>query len=172
MSIQVKILPPLIKTIYRNYRSFFVEILKDEPNKVNVLLVYFATEENAWEDKFEGGKEWFSRQNTDKEFNFVLATIEDFMEQLKDADVVYLHGGNTALLLKALKKYPEFVNRVGGKTIAGSSAGAYALSKYFISNSQTKLSEGLGLVPVRLRCHYDKEADLNEIKKLESIICF
>jgi len=42
-----------------------------------------------------------------------------------------------------------------GKTVAGSSAGAYALARFGASHDEAEVREGLGLVPIRIVCHYE-----------------
>ncbi len=68
-----------------------------------------------------------------------------------------MRGGETEKLLFELKKHPEFKDAIKGKTIAGSSAGAYAVSRYYHSANRGGIHEGLGILPVRMICHYQSD---------------
>jgi len=73
-----------------------------------------------------------------------------------------MRGGSTPKLLGVLRKYESLKENLQGKTVAGSSAGAYAIGKYSAfhdDESGGKVREGLGLLPVRVVCHY-QSADL------------
>lgn len=153
--------------------EFFKEIFKDTPQKVKILLVYFTKEKSRHEGIFKEDAPQFEKNKGDKEIFLEIAEEELFMQQIKNADVIYLHGGKTYRLLGALNKYPDFKKAVEGKTVAGESAGAYALSTCFYSKSEGGIFEGLGLVPVKTICHYDGEngEKLNECpKNLETLL--
>ena len=109
--------------------SFYRELVRDLPTGATLLLVYFASE-------YEEVREAFTEQTnrvheiTGKDLRFVLATEEDFMSQVRQADGVHFRGGNTTKLLSILRGYPELVTVLKEKkVISGSSAGAYALAK-------------------------------------------
>ena len=58
-------------------------------------------------------------------------------------------------LLRLLREFPSLEQYIQGKTVAGSSAGAYAIAKYGASHSEDAMREGLGLAPLRVVCHYE-----------------
>lgn len=126
------------------------------PLNGTVLLVYFASRSENNDDRIQ-----YDIQKC-KEFattnlNIVVATPEAFMDQLTIADAVYLRGGSTEKLLEALRRYPNLKEKMVGKTIAGSSAGAYALSTYFSSHYEDVAQAGLGIAPVRVVTHFGSE---------------
>ena len=90
----------------------------------------------------------------DKRVTIVKATEENFIEEIKSADVIYIRGGDTQKLKDTLDGYPGFKELIKGKTVAGSSAGAYVLSTYYYTNSKGKVLEGYGCLPLRVVCHY------------------
>ncbi|HEX7651566.1 MAG TPA: Type 1 glutamine amidotransferase-like domain-containing protein [Candidatus Paceibacterota bacterium] len=135
-------------------RSFYEEFARDIPDGGTILLVYFASRSDDTADVFAEQSKWIREQSHGKTFHFVHATKEGFLEQLKQADAVYFHGGSTNKLLAVLRTYPDFAPLVQGKSVAGSSAGAYALAMYGTSHSEAAMREGLGLVPLRVICHY------------------
>jgi peptidase E len=144
--------------------SFFREILKDAPNNLNVLLVYFAKEM----DKVSASEKdiaQFERNKQNRNIFFQVAEEKSFVEEVRSADVIYFHGGKTLKLLEILKKVHGLKELLIGKVVAGESAGAYVLSSVFYSKSANGLYRGLGLVPVKLICHY---VGLNEDKLVDN----
>ena len=139
-------------------RSFYREIIKDIPDGGTVLLVYFAsraTDLQSDEEKMKCDIEGFKKQSEGKHLNFVMATREEFIDQLSQADAVYIRGGSTAQLMEILRSYPDLKPYTEGKVLAGSSAGAYALSTFYDSHYEDLVLDGLALAPVRVVCHCD-----------------
>ena len=136
---------------------FFSEILKDVPENMKVLLVYFAKEKDEYDRMEREDKQQFENNSRGRKLSFEIASENDFIEQIKQSDVVYLHGGQTMKLLETLKKYPDFQDTIKGKIIAGESAGAYVLSSCFYSKTEGGIFKGLGFVPVKTICHYAGE---------------
>lgn len=136
-------------------RSFYEEFMRDVPEHGTVLIVHFASREDDTTVAFDEQCRKFAEQAQGKTVNFVKATEKDFTEQFKEADAIYFHGGSTNKLLRVLRTYPDLRPLTEGKTIAGSSAGAYALAKLGASHSEDATREGLGWVPLRVVCHYE-----------------
>ena len=87
-------------------------------------------------------------------------------------------GGETRILRDYLAKVEHLENIWKDKTIAGSSAGALALSSYWYENDDDTYNQGLGILPFKLFCHYSEEksdklrrlkgyGDDNEVKTIE-----
>lgn len=146
--------------------TFFREMTQGLTGKVSVLLNYFATvEEPRNEQYFKEEKERLLQNSENKDLEFEIAKVDKLKEQLEKADVMYIRGGSSKKLLEAISKTPNLEKLFEGKTIAGSSAGAYALSKYFWNNDSGKLREGLGILNIKCFCHYKTE-DKEDLKKL------
>ena len=137
--------------------SFFYEMVKSVPNNGRVLLVYFASDDSKVDNKYIEDCERMKLYEGDKNISFIKATHEDFLVQVEKADVIYLRGGDTQKLQNILAEYQNFSDSIKGKTMAGSSAGAYVLSKYYFTNSLNKVLEGLGCLPVRCICHFESK---------------
>ena len=60
-------------------------------------------------------------------------------------------------LIETIKRHSDFAEAIRGKVMAGSSAGAYLFSKYYHSGSEDKIFEGLGILPIRITCHYESK---------------
>ncbi len=134
--------------------KFFKEILSIKKNKLKVLLVYFAKTFEDYERITNEDKYQFNKNKGEKELVFEIAKKDKFANQIKSADIVYLHGGKTLRLLKTLKSYKNLKKLFNSKVVAGESAGAYVLSTCFYSKSEGGVFKGLGFVPVKTICHY------------------
>lgn len=148
--------------------KFFSEIIKDLLSPINLLIVYFSRGEEEWPKLLKQDKEIINSIADDKKINFVLANkdIEKFVQQIKDADGIYMRGGKTNMLKEILAKIKNLKKLFTDKVIAGSSAGAYVLSRYYM-NSMGKIGEGLGILPIKTLAHY-KESRKNELDKLKN----
>lgn len=137
-------------------QAFFVEFFKDVPDNGTVLFVYFATRiDEEIPEKFREHVKICEKFSTERNLNFKIATQENFLEQLKESDALLFNGGSTSKLLRVLCEYPDLKPLVTGKTVAGSSAGAYILATLGASHSEEVVREGLGFVPLRVICHYE-----------------
>lgn len=136
-------------------QSYFTEMVNDISDEGNILLVYFALKDEDVEEKYQDDSERLHTVAPGKRVKTVKASRKGFVDEVRDADVIYIRGGDTRKLRTALDAYPDFREAIRGKTVSGSSAGAYVLAKYYFSNSLNKIMEGYGCVPVRLVCHYE-----------------
>lgn len=139
--------------------KFFTEIIKDVPDRGHILIIYFARKKEDYNDLFARDKVNFLSHARNKELELVVAKKEQFVNQLKEADAIYMRGGDTFRLLEALK-HSDFTKNIKDKIVAGSSAGAYVLSRYFFSKSTNDIHEGLGLLPIKVICHYNGNREI------------
>ena len=107
----------------------------------------------------------FIRNKGDKEIEFQLAEEDKFLEQITNSDVIYFGGGTTVNLMNALSKFENLKEALEGKIVAGESAGANTFCSYCFSKSGGGVIKCLGIVPVFMFPHYDKdiEADLSSV---------
>jgi peptidase E len=145
--------------------SFFREMTSGLEGNITILLVYFAKDGSKVEQLAIEDKVRFTKNSENKNLEFLVANLDEVATQLNQANVVYIRGGDTALLLSKLNKIPNFANLIEGKIIGGSSAGAYALGKYFWENDTGELGEGLGILNIKVYCHYKPE-DGDIVKQL------
>ncbi len=141
-------------------RTFYEEIARDVPDQGKILLCYFASKDDDNSGRFKEDCARIKHQSHDKQFTFIEAEEDNFIDQLKLSDALYLRGGSTPKLLTALSKYNGFKEQLEGKTVAGSSAGAYVIGKYSAfhdDQSGGKVCKGLGLLPLRVVCHHESK---------------
>ncbi len=146
-----------INNTENNNDEFYLEILKDAPESSSVLLVLFANEYERFVPKKERIASEFKQVTKAQKLSFEIANEQDFISQIKKADIVYFVGGKNIKLLEVLNRFPELVNYLKGKVVAGESAGANVLAKYCYSPNADKAMEGLGLLPIRLIPHYHEK---------------
>jgi len=153
--------------------SFYRELTRDVDDGAKILFVYFSRTLDEYSGLFENDRQR-TLENTDRDnLNFILASQETFLDQLKDSDVVYMRGGNTNQLMHTLKKFPNLSDSFEGKTIAGSSAGAYALATWGTAHNEDSARQGLGILPVKVICHHQSEklppteSSVKEIQELD-----
>lgn len=138
--------------------AFFAEVLSTAPDNAKVLLVYFAKELDRIPKNSAEDMDQFNKNKGAKSLSFQIAEEQNFLSQIAWADVVYLHGGSSSKSIETLKKFPDLKSAFQGKIIAGDSAGANPLAAAFHS-ILNGLLEGLGILPIRLMCHYAGEVD-------------
>lgn len=136
-------------------KSFFKKVVEDAPRDGTVLLVYFAREEKNWKKLQEQDEKSLREAAGNKSLRFSVATEEKFADQIDQSDVIYMRGGSTEKLIASIEKLQDFSARIQGKVVVGSSAGAYILSKFYYSNTDKTVHEGLAILPIFTICHYD-----------------
>jgi peptidase E len=123
--------------------------------KIRILYVAFAEPKHLWEEKMLVNKELFSKFINN--FELQLAQVENFTEQIKDADVVYVRGGDTDLLFEVLSSIDGWYKELVGKVYVGASAGAEVISKYVYNLDTLCITEYLGIFPIKFIPHWKSD---------------
>lgn len=145
--------------------NFFAEMTRGTKGKTLVLLNYFSRKDSDVERCAKQDKKRIIQLSKNKNLDFEIANSQTITQQLKRAQIMYMRGGDTSKLLKVMSKIPNLHKLLKNKIIAGSSAGVYALAKYYWSNSKRAIGKGLGVLNFKVYCHYKPE-DTKIIKKL------
>jgi peptidase E len=138
-------------------KRFFAEVVKDLGERPRILYCFFAQKREEWETKF--AEYVANAPNLLPEGIqpvFELAFPEIFIEQVKKADTIFIHGGDDHLLLYWLKQF-DTPNIWKDKVIAASSAGSHALAKHFWTCDWRKCMDGLGILPIKFLAHFESE---------------
>jgi dipeptidase E len=90
--------------------------------------------------------------------------LEDVIDKVNDADLIYLTGGQVSTLISRLSlKGIDGILRSFDSVIVGRSAGAMVLGKECLVTGryrrQSKVVTGLGLVDFSIKAHYDFSKD-------------
>jgi cyanophycinase-like exopeptidase len=106
------------------------------------------------------------------EFADYSSPTEEISRKVGCSDLLYLTGGLPTALIKRLKnKGVDLMLRGYDRVVVGRSAGALALGKKCIvtgrSSKATKVIDGLGLVDLTVKVHYEssKDAELMRLSK-------
>lgn len=149
----------------------FTDLVKKD--NVKILLCYFAREKNSWRELFENDKIKIFKQSTKKAEINIVDTVDFFMRQLKEADVLYFSAGEEEFLRPYMAKLNFLKDELHNKIFIGSSMGAFLAAKHYILSlsrqNEDIVYEGLGLVPYNILCHWNveknKEIKINMLKE-------
>jgi peptidase E len=148
-------------------KSFCSEITKSLDDGDEVLFIGFARrDEEKRLNIYKRDREYILAQ-TNKDIKIVNATYDNLIEQLKSAKAIYITGGETDELVKDIQRYPEFIDLIKGKIVAGSSAGACLFSTYYFTCTDKGVLKGLGTIPMRFMCHYGNPEFLGTEESLD-----
>lgn len=149
-------------------KKYYYEIAKRIPKNGKILFIYFAQDKSKWDSLLQNDKENFEKTGVEIDFNCEIASSDQkrLTQQIQSSDCIYIRGGEDYTLIESLEGLENFEELIKGKTVVGSSLGAYTISKYFYSNGKDCIEEGLGSLPIKIFCHYDdtKKKQLEELK--------
>jgi len=153
--------------------AFFKELAADfnADKPVRILICLFARSRDVWASKLQENKKLFSKYINN--FEFVLADPEKFVEQVKNSDVIFFQGGHPEPLMHLLPKSGDWIKELEGKTVAGTSAGAEVIAKYYYVCKTMRAGHGLNILPIKFMPHWrSKLAEYNNLdwdKALEDL---
>lgn len=137
-------------------KAFIEELVKGFDKKpVKILDCMFARSRDSWEAKMIEDQELFFKYI--KDFELILALPEKFTEQVKEADVIFLRGGHTQALFDLLNADTSWIKELDGKVLAGTSAGAEVIAKYYCVVKTMRVGDGFNLVPVKFIPHWKSD---------------
>ena len=135
-------------------KALAAEVFKTCTPPLRVVSCAFASPREDWEAKFSVRQEWF-KQAFGGKTKVVMAFPDNFREQVREADVVYFHGGDDDLIAYRLSQFDKLSELFAGKVVAGSSAGADWLSAGFWTCDWRAVRQGSGLTPLNIIPHYE-----------------
>lgn len=143
---------------YDHYGINLSTAIKESVVEPKILSCFFSQEKELWNEKAKGWELWFRNYFSDG-LEYKVATVDGFLDEIKWADVVYLHGGTTALLVDSLQPFNDLERAFEGKIIVGSSAGTNYLSKTFFSPKRNVVGNGSGIININTVVHYGASSD-------------
>lgn len=139
-------------------RSFCEEVMRDIKGPVKILECIFALPEDDWSNALNKDKSLFSKNLPGIEINFSLAKFENFLQQVKLANIIVFRGGSVQKLMNSLEQYKhELKNELANKTVVCVSAGACVVSTKYLEASDEGLvfmKDGLGYLSAGVVVHY------------------
>lgn len=138
-------------------KQFHQELVKGLGNNPKFLLCNFAQGREYWEVKFHGYSNSIAEDMLeDVKPSFELAMPADFVEQCKQADIIYIHGGDDHLLQYWMKQF-DYKTLFTDKVIAGNSAGSDMLATHHWTCDWRACADGLGILPLKFIPHYQSD---------------
>jgi len=136
-------------------KKFFAEVIKDLGNNPKVLICLFAYSREHWSNKFNELKnQSLYPENINPIFD--LAFPDEFENQIKNSDVLYMYGGDDHLIQYWLNKF-DIPKIWEGKVVATSSCSSQAISKYFWTCDWRENMDGIGVLPIKFISHYQSD---------------
>jgi peptidase E len=137
-------------------QNYFREMVKGLSEPVKILLVYFAREKNRWREFMDYDTEKFKVAANGKKVECILANNNPakLLSQVKQSDIIYIIGGRDKALQKGFDSLEDLGKLFHGKVVAGSSAGANMLGRYYYDVENEKVEKGLDVIPIKILSHY------------------
>jgi len=138
-------------------KSFCEAVVGGFSGSVKILDCLFAKPQDKWEVLFAGDIAFFEKHIPGMQLDFCLADPKRFTEQVAWANAITIRAGSDESLADILGGNTEWEKELSGKTVAGSSAGANIISAYYYHLDVPRVSEGLGILPIKVMCHYKSD---------------
>ena len=119
---------------------------------LTILSCLFASKDEEWTEDYEVLEPWFKKYFTG--CTVIRASYDKFTDQLKDADVVYFHGGLTSRLVENMERFANVEEYLRDKVVIGSSAGAGFLATAYWSYNARNVGSGSGIIERAVIAHY------------------
>lgn len=135
-------------------KGFAEELVAGFADPVNILLVCFARPKSAWHQTLLDDQEFFTNHLRGTQLHLRLADERGFEDQVRRANVILLKGGTSEVLVDTLSRHKGWEKGLDGKILAGSSAGADAISRSYFDLDSPGVRHGLALLPIAALVHY------------------
>lgn len=138
-------------------RKFHKEIVKNLGDKPKFLLCNFAQGREYWEPKFAGYSNAIAEDMLPGvKPTFELALPDKFIQQCRDADVIFFYGGDCDLLFYWMRQF-DYNELFKDKVIATSSASSCMLADSYYTCDWRQCQKGFGILPIKFIPHYDSD---------------
>lgn len=137
------------------FRNAILEKLSGENPRI--ASVPFMMPREDWEWRFRNHRMPMFQQKFGENCEARLTYPDTFREDVKWANVIYIHGGDDVLLAHYLNKFKDLEELFAGKIVIGSSAGADYVSKIFWTCDWRAIMNGRGLLDVAVITHFDSD---------------
>lgn len=143
-----------IKNYPDRKKKFHRELVKDLGKNPKFLMCNFPQGREYWEVKFPGYSNAVKEDMPEGiEPSFELAMPDTFVEQCKQADVIYFHGGDEHLLNYWIQQY-DVPAIFEGKVVATNSASSDMLAVAFWTCDWREVHDGFGILPIKFIPHF------------------
>jgi peptidase E len=143
-------------------KKFIAEIIKSFDKTPKILFCFFAEKREDWDEKFNKYQVGFNDlMPKGVKPQYLLAFPDVIEEQISNADIIYLHGGDDDLIQYRLSKFniPEIWE---GKVVATNSASSNAIATASWTCDWRNCIDGLGVLPIKFISHYNSNFGAND----------
>ncbi len=138
-------------------KKFHLELVGSLGNSPKFLLCNFAQGREYWEPKFQGYSDAIALDMPEGvKPSFELAMPADFVEQCKQADIIYFQGGDDHLLQYWMKQF-DLTELFNGKVVATNSASSDMLATHHWTCDWRACADGLAVLPIKFIPHYQSD---------------
>ena len=142
------------KFSFKKYLNLW-RLLNFIPKKSKVLMVFFARPKEEWEKLCNEAKSFrFLLARWDIDYILASDDQSEFIEQIKECNVIYFRGGNTPMLQEKLENISNLQELLKDKIVIGSSAGSLVFTKYYYDQDYDQIFGGLNFLNVKMITHY------------------
>lgn len=135
-------------------KKFHQELINGLDGTPKFLLCNFAQGREYWEIKFQGYSDAIVEDMPDGVIpTFTLAMPNDFIEQCRQANVIYFHGGDDHLLKYWMSQF-DMVSMFKDKVVATNSASSNMLATHYWTCDWRQCGDGFGVAPIKFIPHY------------------
>jgi len=136
-------------------KKFHQELVKDLGNNTKFVLCNFAQGREYWEAKFQSYCNAIREDMPTKSMpTFELAMPDIFVEQCRNAEIIYFHGGDGDLLHYWMNQY-DLKSLFENKVVATNSASSDMLATSFWTCDWRKCADGLAILPIKFIPHFE-----------------
>jgi peptidase E len=121
---------------------------------IKILICLFARKKDEWHKLLNDNADFFKRNLPNTKLEFTLADENIFLKQIEENNLIFFSGGDAVDLTNILDNVDRWQEKLSGKNVMGSSAGADIFSKYCYDIQFEKITENYGLIPVKTIVHY------------------
>lgn len=138
-------------------KRFFDEVFSNLGSNPKLLICLFAKPREDWETRYQESRDFFAEFfDNDTIPELTLAFPDMFADQVRNADAVYIQGGDDHLVRYWLRQF-DLPRLWDGKVVATNSAGSNALVKHFWTCDWRQLMDGFGILPIKFISHFQSE---------------
>lgn len=121
-----------------------------------ILVCLFGFEENERQNLLQREEKRFLEFAGSCKPQLILAEEENFPTQVRNADILFIKGGNVDSLIYKLSLDMDWVNALDGKTLAATGSGVCALSYFYLDlkSDEPRFKEGFRVLKAKLATHY------------------
>lgn len=138
-------------------RKLSETLVGDSSAPWRILMCYFARPQGEWDARFQKDREAIATHLPKKKIDFQKASFENFAQQVDWAQTIYFSGGDLEQEFQTFLQHSDWRKYIDRKTVAGSSAGADVLARYYYLLDSPGIAEGLGVLPIKVIPHFKSD---------------